>query len=210
MEKYSRGVSRSFTNNILSVFFQNNEVEGALELVISLDQRAVNIKGLSSYLELIYRLDGILSNFSFYQYSHIPQVQIEIDEVRFGSWEIVLKELFDSGRAEKLVLIGLFLKYLPKVVGSFMDVALKYVEYRSNNEDYLEKKERREFRKSIRDAIADDEQLNAIDKKTKEQLINILDDLYLKNKNHIPASNRFAEKSVKAISIGKKDRRKNS
>src|ERR1700743_3496324 len=123
MEKYSRGVSRSFPNNLLYVFFQNNELEGALELVISLDQRAVNIKGLSSYLELIYRLDGMLSNFSFYQYSHIPQVQIAIDEVRFGSWEIVLKELFDSGRAEKLVLIGLFLKYLPKVVGSFMDVA---------------------------------------------------------------------------------------
>ncbi len=203
LEKYNLGVSKSVKTNLLANLFQSDDLEGYVELVISLDESGLNIKGLSTYLEFIYRLDGLLSDFSFFQYSHSPRTQIEIDEIRIGSWEIVIRELFGSARAEKLVLIGLCLRYLPNIINSFMDIGLKLVEYRDKNEDYLEKKERREFRKSIRDSIANDDELNSVDKKTKENVINLLDELYLKNKNHIPGSTRFAAKSVKSIKLNK-------
>ena len=207
LEKYKSSTSNIIGSNLLRNFLQGGDnKEGYLELIISLEHTKINIKELSSYLELIYRVDGFLSDLTFVEYSHLPQVQIEIDEIRFGSWEIVIKELVSSVDAEKLVLVGLSLKYIPNIMNSLMDVGLKYIEYKNKNEDFLEKKERRIFRKSIRDAITNDEELNSVDKKTKEKVINLLEKIYMKNSNHLPASRRFVSKSVKGIKLRKKNK----
>ena len=84
-----------------------------------------------------------------------------------------------------------------------MDTGLKYIEYKDKREDYLEKKERRKFRKAIREAIAEDDELNSVDKQTKDKIIDVLDKLYVKNSNHLPAASRFVSKSVKETKLRK-------
>jgi len=206
LEKYKSNFPQRIGPDLLRNIFKGDDQGGNLELIISIEQTKLNIKELSRYLELIYRIDGFLSELTLFEYSHRPQAQIEIDEIRFGSWELVIKELFNSSGAERLVLLGLSLRYLPKIMNGFMDVALKYIDYQDKREDYLEKKERRKFRKSIRDAISEDAELNSIDKQTKEKIVDFLDELYIKNSNHLPAASRFASKSVKETKLRKKSK----
>lgn len=202
--RFNTNISRMIKSDLLARLYEGGPVGGYLELVISMEKTKLNVKELSSYLEFIYRIDGFLSNLSFFKYSHAPQAQIEIDEIRLGSWEIVIRELFTSGRAEKLIFIGLCLKYLPQILNSFMDIGLKYMDIKVRNEEYLEKKERREFRRDIREAISNDDLLSPLDKRAKEAIVNVLDELYVKNKSQIPASSRFASKSVKSVKLNKK------
>jgi hypothetical protein len=202
--RFNTNISRVIKSDLLARLYDAGPDGDYLELVISMEKTKLNVKELSSYLEFVYRIDGFLGNLSFFKYSHAPQAQIEIDEIRLGSWEIVIRELFTSGRAEKLIFIGLCLKYLPQILNSFMDIGLKYMDIKVRNEDYLEKKERREFRKDIRESITNDDLLSPLDKKAKEAIVDVLDELYIKNKNQIPASSRFASKSVKSVKLNRK------
>lgn len=208
LEKYNQHLPNRLKLDLSLVLFSNaNTMDENLELVITIKDEKINIKELSSFLELIYRFDGTLSELGFIQYSHYPEEQIMINEFRFGSWEIVIQETLHSINAEKIILIGLGLKYLPDIINSFMDVRLKYIDYKIRKEDYLEKKgvrekkEKREFRQEIRNSIKNDQLLSSLNKKKSEKLVNILDDLYTHSRRKLSAPSRFTQKSLKNIRL---------
>lgn len=183
------------------LFDKESNDDDTIELIITINNEDVNFKELSSYFDLIYRLDGHLSEIGYLKYVHNPNAQIKIDDVRIGSWEIVIERLLKSIEADKLVIIYIALKYLPNVIQAVVDNVHKYYQVLDLREDFLEKKEKREKRKIIRELINHDSEFTNLEKKQKEKLIAILEELYDKsNAKTVPAS-RLAQKSIKGIKL---------
>jgi hypothetical protein len=203
IEKYRDRIPALSKLDIAKILFPDPGAD-ELELIISIEQHNLNIKELSTFLETIYRFDGFLSELGFLQYSRYPHLQIKIAEVRQGSWEIVLREYLQTINAERLVIVGFALKYIPKILTTLLDMGLKYVDFQIKKEELLEKKDKRKFRRDVRDIINDDESLQKLDKKTQDKVIDILDELYSANTKRLPASSRFVSNSVKAIKLSSK------
>lgn len=180
------------------------------ELTIKIQETNINIKEFSSYLEFIYKVDGQLSEVSFARYSHNPRRQIEISEVRFGSWDIVIEKVLNSIEADKLAIIYFTLKFLPKIIEAFIDKVHTYYQILETRENYLEKRENRKKRKELRKLINDEQELSFLDKKQKEKIVLVIENLFEKaGDTKIPAS-RFAQKFIKEIKLIPKNGRKNS
>lgn len=211
IEKYQNKIPSLSKINFTQSIFKNVPIElDTLELSIKIQQTEINIKELSSYLEFIYKIDGHLSEFSFARYSHNPRQQIEISEVRFGSWDIVIERILNSVDADKLAIIYFTLKFLPKIIDTFIDKIHTYYQILETRENYLEKRESRKKRKELRKLINEDEELNFLDKKQKEKIILVIESLYEKaGDTNIPAS-RFAQKFIKGIKLVPKSGRKKS
>ena len=190
------------------VFEDISEEYNAIELSIQMNDKELNIKELSSYLDLIYRIDGQLSEYGYTRYVHNPRMQIEIDRVRFGSWIIVIERLLKSIEGEKLVILFLALKYLPLVVKTFVDSIHRYYEIMNEREDYIEKRDNRRRKKEIDKLLINEDGFAKLDKKERKKLILIIEGLFENNKGKIVAASRFAQKSVKDIRI--KPTKKNS
>lgn len=195
--------------NLTQILLENsNSDDNAIELTISIEAEDLGVKDFSSYLDLIYRIDGNLSLIGYKRYVQVPKDQIRIAEIRFGSIEVVIERFINSLDANNIAIIGLCLKYLPQVFKATMEVGTQYYEIQNKREDYLEKKDKRKLRKSIRESITRDENLKGINKNLKEKIVDLLDDLYGKNLIRMNSSSRFANKSVKSIKL--KTKRKNS
>lgn len=172
-----------------------------LELVISIEESNINIKELSSYLNLIYKLDGLMSDVGLNKYVHNYDSQIKINEIRIGSREIVIQKIFESIDADKLALIWLALKYLGTIFVTSSSSILLFYKALNQREEYLEKKDRRLLRSHIRDLIEEEVELSQLEKKHKTKLVDALDELYVKNKKVIPSASRFAKNSVKSVKL---------
>jgi hypothetical protein len=180
-----------------------------LELFIKIQDTNINIKELSSYLELIYKIDGQLSEVSFARYSHTPRHQIEISEIRFGSWDIVIERVLNDINADKLAITYFALKFLPKIIETFVEKIHTYYQILETRENYLEKRANRQKRKELRKLINDEKELDFLDKKQKEKIVLIINSLYEKvGDTTIPAS-RFAQKFIKDIKLLPKKGSKN-
>ncbi|MGN6567133.1 MAG: hypothetical protein ACTHJ0_04235 [Flavipsychrobacter sp.] len=204
LQKYNIRLQSNKNLNLVSAYFKDDEFEGrTIELIISIEPNNINIKELSSYLDFIYRLDGQLSEIGYLHYVHYPHAQIEIDEIRFGSWQIIIQKAINSFDADKLIIIFLCLKYLPVVVQSFLGSVKNVYEILNAREDYLEKKEKRKLRKNIRNLINDELEFSNLNKRQKDKLIDIMEQLYYKNSKRAVPSSRFANKYIKEIKLFK-------
>lgn len=205
IEKYSSKLPSTLKigliNHLLLQQASSGVTYNAVELVISLKQHETNIKDLSSYLDFIYRVDGRISEIGYKRYVHRPRIQIEIDEVRVGSWEIVFQRFIDSIDAEKLAIVFLVLKFLPEVAKTLANGIRSYYEIRNAREDYLEKREKRRVRKEIRELINIEENFSTLEKKQKEKLVVLLEDLYKTSEKNLPSAARLAQKSVKDVRL---------
>lgn len=203
LEKYQSRVPKRLKLDIAKVLFPNLNAEGYyefyIELVIVIAGENLNIKEFSSYLDIVYRIDGLMSESGYSKYVHNRHNQIEITKIRFGSVELIIEKLLNSSDADKLVVIWLALKYLPQVVNSITDSAGKIVDVLVKREEYLEKRDRRKFRKQIRELINEEVELSILDKKEKEKLVNLLDEAYLKNSKRLPPASRFAKDFVQSV-----------
>jgi hypothetical protein len=190
------------------VFEDISDEYNAIELGIQMNDKELNIKELSSYLDLIYRIDGQLSEYGYTRYVHNQRMQIEIDRIRFGSWIIVIERLLKSIEGERLVILFLTLKYLPLLVKTFVDSFHRYYEIMNEREDYIEKRDNRRKRKELDKLLTNEDGFAKLDKKEKKKLILIIEGLFENNKGKIVAASRFAQKSIKDIRI--KPTKKNS
>lgn len=209
IERFSSSSPQKIGSTLTTLFFEEaNQEDNCIELVISIDSNHLSIKEFSSYLDFIYRIDGMTSELGYKRYVQIPRAQIEISEIRFGSLLIIIEKFIDELDGKTLVIIGLCLKYLPQVIKTSTEASVHLFDMLNKREDYLEKKDRRKLRKSIRDSIKEDEALQGINKNLKEKLVDLLDEMYVKNTQRIGPASRFASKSVKSIKI--KTKRKNN
>jgi hypothetical protein len=204
IEKYQRNSiasSASKINLFRQLFEQIPEGYNAVELVISLEENAIKIKELSAYLDIIYRFDAHLSEVGFNRYIHYPNLQVEIDEIRFGSWEIIIQRFLDSVDADKLDIIYLALKFLPKIVQTFSGNIYRYYEILDKREDFLEKRDKRIQRKKMRELINQEFEFSNFDKKQREKLVDILEQLYQKTDNKLVPASRLASKTIKNLKL---------
>ena len=93
------------------------------------------------------------------------------------------------------------MKYLPKLFTVILDSAHKYYDTLLKREEYLEKRERRAIRKEIRELLNEEVELTNLDKKAKEKLVDILDELYLRNSKKLKATGQFGNEKVKSVTI---------
>jgi hypothetical protein len=184
IQKYSDNIPSLGKLNLTKLYFQESDNNfDIIELIISIEQTGVNVKELSSYLDFIYRVDGHLSEIGYSKYVHNPRLQIEIDHIRFGSWEIVFQKLLNTFDGDKLFIIYLSLKFLPKVIQTLLDAGYRFYEILDIREYYLEKK---------------------------EKLVDLLDKLYSEIGNRTVAASRFAQKFIKELKIISAKKKDNS
>jgi hypothetical protein len=170
-----------------------------LELIISIHETNINVKELSNFLNLIYRLDGLMSKDGYNQYTHNYEAQIKLNDIRIGSRHFVFQAVLESIDAERLALIWLVVKYLGTIFVSGASAVLIFYKALNQREEYLEKKDRRLLRKNIRELIEEEVELTKLPKKHKAKLVDAIDGLYFKNRKLLPSASRFMKNSVKEI-----------
>jgi hypothetical protein len=178
-----------------------------IELTISIEEKDINIKELSSYLSFIYRTDGLMSDIGYKQYVHNYNQQIKISEIKFGSWLIIVQKELESTDSDKLAILWLSLKFLAKVSIALGTSTLLFYNVLNKREDYIEKRDKRLLRRYIRELIQEEVALSGLEKKQKDKIVSVLEEIYLKNKKDNPAASRFAHKSIKSVNLNtrKKD-----
>ncbi len=216
IQKYSDKLPSLGNLDLSSLILQNAPQDfDSIELVITIKKEELNVKDFGSYLNFIYRIDGHLSEQGLLSYSHYPDTQIAISEIKIGSYDIIfewLKNIWSN--YNNVVLLFFALKFLPKVIQSYLDTIYKAYQIADIREDYLEKKQKREtkelktqrekkekraYKKELRELF--DEELPNLDKKQKEKLVETVAQLYLKvGYNNVSAA-RFSKRVINDIQL---------
>ena len=187
----------------------------AIELVVLIRKEELNVKEFSSYLNFIYRIDGHLSELGLLSYSHHPERQIAIREIRIGSYEVVFRWVTNFfSNYNNLILLFLALKFLPKVIQSYLNVVYRAYEIMNIREEYLEKlhrrekreekeqrikKEKRIYKKELRELLK--EEIPHLDKKQREKVVEAITQLYLRIGSGSISAARFAQKVIQDIEL---------
>lgn len=206
IERY-RGLQLSRVSDIiLGQMFSNVSGDEILLLSITIDDFDVNIKDLSSFLYFIYKIDGLFSQRGFNSYSKTKEKQIHISRLSLGSIVIEIENEIHKIGAENLIIIYFAIKTVYRIGGMIVDGLTKFYEIGTKREEYLEKRERRQMRKHIREAINEEIELSNLDKKDREKIVDLLDDIYVKNGRDLNSVNSLAKKKMKSINLKIKKR----
>jgi hypothetical protein len=184
--KYPRNAIEAVQSNLLPPPMPPNAV---VELVISLDSSGLKARDFAGYLSLIDHVYGRLDPKGLLSYAHRKEGHLEFSDVRAGSLELVISELFE--RSLPLVVLVLALKYLPEALSNLA----------SAFKDYEEARLTRLRRSQLRDRVKQDDQLAAITDKHKEQIIVLLDTIYVLEQDDLPGAQRLARESVRSIRL---------
>lgn len=164
--------------------------EAAFELAVSIEESGLNVRDLSAYLGFIDRVYGRLVSQELRSYAQLPTEQIEVMEIKSGSWEMIFQEiLINADKVSAAVILGLILKYLPDVIQSLAGA------YKDIQEAHLIQLQRQKLIKEL-EKEAGLEQLNTSER---EQLAAQIESIYRIEQRSLPAAGRFASKYVKAI-----------
>ena len=204
IEKYQSKLPSINNVELVRSFIPDVEPDDAIELVISFPNEGINVRELSSYLKIIYRVDGFLSDKGLLSYSHNRSDQIAFTNIRLGSVELIIERLLSSVDGQRLVTLFLFLKYLPIAANTVFDLGAKYYSIQLQREELEEKRDKRKLRKHIRDLINEELKNPALDKKMRERLVTILAELYHQNLKELVASSRFVHHHLKKLELRKK------
>ncbi len=204
------------SNELTKLFFLNVSHDfDRVELAITLRKDRLNVKEFGSYLNFIYRVDGHLSPAGLLSYSHYPSKQIEVSEIRIGSYDLIFEWLAKNlNNYNGVILLYLTIKFLPKVIQPYLDTIYKGYQIAELQEDILEKrykrekkelkeqrlkKEKRAYKKELRRLFK--EEFPHIEKKQREKLIETITQLYLRIGYRNIAAGRFAQKVMQDIRL---------
>jgi hypothetical protein len=174
-------------------------IGSSIEIKIRVSSVDISARDFGGYLSLTDRVYGRLSESGLRSYSQTPRKQLRISEIRSGSIEIVILELLSRFTdATPLVILWLFLKYLPTVVKGLPEGAKAAVDaYKTYQEAALI----RENRKRLREEVKRDEVTQQLSTARLKQLVGLLDFLQEAEAKQLPASVRFAKEKVEAVEL---------
>jgi hypothetical protein len=166
--------------------------ESHLELVISLDDTALRVRGLAAFLEFIDRVYGRLDPRGLRSYAHRPQEHIRIREVRPGSFELIFAELLaQSDKVTALLIVYILIKNLPDVLKSLAQA-------------YKDLEEAR-FTRKRREILEEELRKNPDTQKLKlqecQQVAGYLDEILTAERETISQVGEFTEQHIKYISL---------
>lgn len=216
IQKYSNKLPSLGSLDLIGLILKNvPEDFDSIELIITIRKEKLNVKEFSSYLNFIYRIDGHLSDQGLLSYSHYPDNQIAISEIKIGSYEIIFEWLRTAFYDYNKIFILFFaLKYLPKVAQPYLDSIYKAYQIADIREDVLEKRQKREtkeikakrekkekkaYKKELRKLFNDE--LPNLDKKQREKLVETVTQLYLKIGYINVSAARFAQRFIDDIQV---------
>lgn len=164
----------------------------SLELVVVIDDRNVNVREFAAYLAFIDEVYGRLTLRRLDSYVQRREEQIELSSIRSGSLELIFSEVVgNSERITALIVLGFLLRYLPTGV---KDVASAYHEYQQGQEV-------RERRRQLREQVRRDEELVELDRRRQDQLVQLLDGLYKRERKLLLRTRRFSIEHVHEVTI---------
>ena len=184
--KYPRNAIEAVQSNLLPLPLPPNAVVG---LIISVDANRLKARDLASYLSLIDHVYGRLDPKGLLSYAHRKEGHVELSDVRAGSVELVISGLIEHRWT--LVVLFLVLKYLPEALRNLA----------SAFKDYEEARLTRLRRRQLRDRVKQDDQLAPISNKHKEQIITLLDRIYVLEQDDLPGAQRLARERVRGIAL---------
>jgi len=171
---------------------ENTPPESRLELVISVDDNALRLRGLAAFLEFIDRVYGRLDPRGLRSYAHRPQEHIRISEVRPGSFELVFAELLaQSDKVTFFLIVYILINSLPEVLKS---LAQAY-------KDLEEARYTRKRREILEQELRKDPKLQKLKPRERQQLTDYLDEILAAESESISQAGEFTEQHVHYVSL---------
>ena len=178
-------------NNIFSLFIAD-QVSGdeTFELIIRLTETNLSVRNLAAYLNFIDKAYGRLTQKGIKHYSKTSTYELKITEIRRGSIELVIADIVSNTASIKaLIIVGLLLQCLPKMIKSVL----------SSYRDYEEARLARIRRKQIKEQMKENKNLIELTDRQINQLVVILDMIYLIDKRNIPKAYNFSKENISQI-----------
>lgn len=161
-----------------------------VHLEIQVEESGLNVRDLSAYMAFMDRVYGRLVSGELRRYAQLPSEQIEISEIKSGSWEMIFQELMiNVDKVSATILLGLVLKYLPDVIHSLSGA------YKDIQEARLIQLQR----EALRRELEKEDELKELKPDEREELAVLLESIYRAENRSLPAAGRFAEGSIKSI-----------
>lgn len=177
----------------------------SVELVISLDDKNLNARELGAYLSLMDRVYGRMNEPGLKSYAQKVPQQLVIHEIRKGSVQlVVVQQVSRSSDAASIAVLWLCLKHLSAWAQSLSEAAKPRLIASSDYlNHYREMGERidGEVRKRLRDDIRHNTTLDGLNNTKVSQLATLLGELYVAEREYLPACARFTRKSVRGITL---------
>lgn len=179
--------------NLSNKHYENTLMsEKSVEVQIELDDTELQVRGFANYLELIDRFYGRLYPRGYRSYAHRPDDQVEFAEVRPGSLELVISEILSqTDKVAPVLVLYLLLKYLPDFLKSVVSV------YR----DFEEAKYLQVRRANLEKQMEDEEQIKNLDQDQRQELVEMIDETYIAERDTIRKSMNFIESRFRAIKL---------
>ena len=179
-----------------SLIPESAEEGNTIELSIKVSDKNLPVRDLSAFLEFVDSVYGRLSPQGLQSYSRRQNHQLEITQIRKGSWELVLEGIISRHhqQAELLIVIWLAVKYLP--------IAIKTTASAYN--EYEQARLAREQRKQIRHGMEIDEVMRNLPATRKKEIVSLLHSIYEKENRKLNRVSRFIRARLIDINIRKK------
>ena len=192
MENLPARIPKSAVFDLNKIFIPIDAPDDSyIELSIRIDDKDVSLRDLGAFLELVHRIYGRLSEKGLKSYAHKEHGHLKVQEMRRGSWELILQEAIASGYSHALILAYLAVKYLPSAIESLAN------SYNQVEQGRLAKQQR----KRIRVEMEQDEAISKLSKKRRYQIADLVDYLHEKEKERLHRAVRFARQRLLSVSI---------
>jgi hypothetical protein len=166
--------------------------ESHLELVISMDDTTLRVRGLAAFLEFIDRVYGRLDPRGLRSYAHRPQEHIRIREVRTGSFELIFAELLaQSDKVTALLIVYILMKNLPDILKS---LAQAY-------KDLEEARFTRKRREILEEQLRKNPDTQKLKSQERQQVAGYLDEILTAEREAISQVGEFTQEHIKYISL---------
>lgn len=151
-----------------------------IELIIKINDVNLNVRDFAAYLNFVDRAYGRLISADLKSYAQRPYRQLIVDSTRTGSIELIIKTLVENlDVVTALLVLRLLLKLLPEAY-------LKFEQGRFT----------RMRRMQLREKMQHDRELEALERRRQNQLIELMDHLYQREQRYLPRAKRFSLSNV--------------
>jgi len=171
------------------------------DLIISLEQHDISFREFSHFLITIDHLYGRFYKKGFLSYSMSPDVHLKASEIRQGSIDIIIENVFKKLSINNVVYFFLMIKYLPALFKETSETIKNITESWSN---YENARKTRLERKNIRIELRKDELLKNLSDDEIKKLGRNLMDKYGKEKKSLKKAARFAAKKLLNVKLKQK------
>jgi len=198
MEKHPLPIPRKTLNDLINIFIPHKTPPDAtIELSIKIKEKGFSIRDFAAYLTLIDKTYGRFTPRGLKSYAQKRKEQLKISTMRPGSMEIIISEVFANiDKIAILIILRSLIKYLPSAIKMTASAYREYEEARLT----------KERRKQLRKQIEEDNKLTTLDRRRKDQLIQLLDSLYEAESRSLQGTQRFSKNNVEKVDLQIKDK----